>query len=60
MKSTTVVWKTCPVCDAQLQRPLPAGWSYTVKTTKHGVSHVTPHLESCPSGFQKVELPDDE
>jgi hypothetical protein len=60
MKVVTVVWKTCPVCDAQRMRPLPDGWSYTVKATKYGVSHVTPHLGSCPAGFQAVELPDDE
>lgn len=58
MKVKNVVWVVCRRCEAPLVRPLPEGWSYTVKKHRNGKSKVMPHEADCPDGFAKVELPE--
>lgn len=58
MKILACVWCECHWCKAPNLRPLPAGWSYTVKQMPHGIDQVTPHTEDCIYRFKKVEIPD--
>jgi hypothetical protein len=58
MKIETCVWIACTTCRAPVIRPLPQGWSYTVKQRPTGIHRVTTHLPQCPDGFKKVEIPD--
>lgn len=58
MKILALSWGRCHVCKADPIRPLPEGWSFTVRRMKSGIDRVTPHQEWCELGFQKVFVPD--
>jgi hypothetical protein len=60
VKVKACIWRLCPECEAEIIRPLPDGWSYTVVQRPTGIATVTPHRDGCPSGFERVDLPDDD
>lgn len=58
MQILALTWGRCHYCKAEPHRPLPEGWSYTVRRMPSRIDRVTPHVEDCPLGFQKVYVPD--
>jgi hypothetical protein len=58
MKILALSWGCCPKCKAPPIRPLPEGWSYTVRPKRSGIHRVTPHTEDCPRRFKRVFVPD--